>query len=319
MFFFISSFVISFSFFQIYLIVTDFESGDVNVKDFLKGKKIPSYVVTHRIPFSRSVGLSKAISEVRKLASRYSIENPKIFAIDCSIVLPENFIDLLLARISCGQMIFTPIAYKIPGILLETPSLKHHLEIIKENIEYGEWVGSGFGMIGFCYKDYVDVGGFNEGWGHSWGSEDVDLVHRFYDSGFLVHRSREPKYYHFAVKNYSSPYYLNPINIYERPEPDIDDARDVYPNNSHEPDCHDEGGKIPCESSIRKKHVQDFLDKIYGSNLIHIKRITSFYLPRKEILVVETTRQQLNQPSSIDHVYIIENRLRPIILNINEY
>jgi hypothetical protein len=314
------------------LAITDFNSIDGNVTELLEAMKIPYSIVSYDTPFSRSIGLSRAAQLVASLAANRSLENPRIFALDASMLLPEDFIERLRTRIICGQMVFAPVTYKLRETTWspELPDAKT-LEM-KRRLDKGYWIHAGYGMIGFCLKDYLKVGGYDESWGYAWGAEDTELMDRFRMAGFGIYRSQESHYYHASMRNDSSPYYNQGRNSYEAPA--VDDVRIIYQSvkSDMENDRDEDDDQLPPadlqkidpnESLARWKHVQDVLHRTYGNDILKessISRITAFFDPNKsEYLVVDmVNRHDQVIPPRVERVYIIENRLRPMLLATHE-
>ena len=293
---------------------------------------VPHSIISYDTPFSRSIGLSRAVQHVAELAAKKSLENPKVFVVDTSMLLPEDFIERLHMRILCGQMVFAPIAYKLREEIPTSGLPNRETLATRQRLNEGLWVYTGFGMIGFCLKDYLKVGGYNESWGYAWGAEDVDLADRFQNAGFNVYHSHESHYYHKAWKNVSA--FLN-IKRNSYPSPAIDIVRTIYQaiksdkENDHDFDNlqHQRFTNLqmidPHESLSRWKQIQSVLHQTYGNDLMDnysINRITAFFGPnKKEYLLVDMVGSHDNVITlpRVERIYLIENQLRPIALAIH--
>ncbi|XP_067950760.1 uncharacterized protein [Watersipora subatra] len=149
-------------------------------------------------PFSRSIGLKRGFDYAKQIASERGQEDAIGFSIDTSIIIPNNFSDIIRSHVRCGVSSYAPVCYKHkdPG---------------------GYWVITGYGMIGACFDDYDAIGGWDTRWGYRWGAEDVDIMNRMLKRLQLTVRTEEDNFEHLHTGSSRSTYklYYKNKNLYD--------------------------------------------------------------------------------------------------------
>ena len=150
--------------------------------------------------FSRSRGLNVAIDHISNMNDNN--DNPIIFIVDASMILPNNLINKLQRNVQCGLTAYTPICTKViindeKQVITLNSSIKVKSYIDQSNPETYQ-VYSGYGMIGVCLNDLNNINGFDyETFGDKWGMEDNYLVQSLIRKGsLLIIRSLLADFYH---------------------------------------------------------------------------------------------------------------------------
>lgn len=85
-------------------------------------------------PFSRSIGLKKGFDYAKQVAERKGQKDAIGFSIDTSIIIPNNFSDIIRSHVRCGLSSYAPVCYKHKdpgGYWVTTGYVKHCLLVIK--------------------------------------------------------------------------------------------------------------------------------------------------------------------------------------------
>ena len=85
-------------------------------------------------PFSRSIGLKKGFDYAKQVAERKGQKDAIGFSIDTSIIIPNNFSDIIRSHVRCGLSSYAPVCYKHKdpgGYWVTTGYVKHYLLVIK--------------------------------------------------------------------------------------------------------------------------------------------------------------------------------------------
>lgn len=174
------------------LVVADFGSTDKDVKDAMASTRFVSRVGVTKGDFNRSVGRNAA-------AAHTMVDDDGIlFFVDADMLVPPNFCELIRKSVQPFNGYF-PICYSLyegkPAFVYDDeppPGGDHGWKPRRAN---GWWRTEGKGNCGFTKKDFLDLGGWDESLGTTYGDEDVNLYSRA-SKKFTLHRPRVPGLFH---------------------------------------------------------------------------------------------------------------------------
>ena len=107
-------------------------------------------------PFSRSIGMKMGFQRAGAIAKSRGQDDAVIFSIDTSIITPRDFSRRVRQNTICGVTAYIPIVYKCISCA----------EGEQHDFSDGHWVNAGYGMLGLCFSDYTQIGGWSTVWGH---------------------------------------------------------------------------------------------------------------------------------------------------------
>ncbi|XP_031566882.1 N-acetyl-beta-glucosaminyl-glycoprotein 4-beta-N-acetylgalactosaminyltransferase 1-like [Actinia tenebrosa] len=162
-----------------YLIVVDFNSTDINIKNVLEKSDLKDryQILWKPSPFWKTNGLNEAVELIKD-------SNSIVFTLDLHLHLPANIFDAIRKHTIQGKTVYTPKLIKLKCGY-------------SKNYGQGGWDTFGYGLFGAYKSDWDRIGGMDEEtFRHKWGGEDVDLVDRALIGQLDIERICLPKFYH---------------------------------------------------------------------------------------------------------------------------
>jgi len=211
---------------SVHLIVVDFNSQDYDEEEFMQRKDLPITVQKLYLPFSRMMGLHVGMKTVELLAN--GNENAKVFIMDTSVVIPEGFISYIRQNLICGSTVLYPVLRKFLAVKDDNEALamKWNSTRIHNESEF-RWTWSGYGLVGFCSQDYIEMRGFEFKYGFKWGAEDLDMSRSLKGLNHVVIRQPIQGLLHSQCRSKTHLKYRSQVNLYEDKIPAFTDAKSL--------------------------------------------------------------------------------------------
>ncbi|XP_028399946.1 beta-1,4-N-acetylgalactosaminyltransferase 3-like [Dendronephthya gigantea] len=164
---------------NINLIIVDFNSSDINIKQALKQSSLKRYrFLQVQGSFQRALGIQIGADAVMN-------SDDIIFTCDLHLDFPNNIIEIIRKHCIQGRMAFSPVVLRLECGF--TPFLP-----------YGEWETMGYGLFAMYKSDFDRIGGMNiNEFKTKWGGEDWEMVDRCLQNGIEIERFRVPHFFHY--------------------------------------------------------------------------------------------------------------------------
>lgn len=161
------------------LILTDFESFDVDAEEVLRRSPLPHWKVI------RKTGRFHKTSAIQEAVSTITDPDSIVLQTDVHLEFPLNFIDDTRKHCVKGKMGYTPLLMRLTcGRSSDKPA--------------GFWEAFGYGIFGLYKSDWDSIGGMDvEKFKNSWGGEDWDFADRVIKNGIEIERLRLPFFFHY--------------------------------------------------------------------------------------------------------------------------